>query len=373
MSKHPPMDSMSCWPQWAIPGVGLLWPCFDYVQIVSSESVGALKALLPVAQLERACHSFNVLTYQGPDPRLQSRMVIVGTRNAKPWLILAQHEAVLGRYRVTQAEVAFDAHAHSIADAYEKFFALTGMLTKRRHQRRYLWSVHKPDNDPRPGYVSAPTFYFEDRKSSVKLKAYLRHQKLPGRGFGGPCVRLEWTLTGRRALTRHIDGNRIQHLLTADLNSFIKRNLRLERVDHAALGNLLFPPRRIPPNAQAPRNDPDYRAKRAALLALRNLAYRERDKFGDWNTARRTCRDSPAQIRGYLRGLRDGKRPRKRGRPKDKSKYRPITDYRIDACFQPIELIPVTPARYNYSCLTKITPITAGNSNACGLKKKRQA
>ena len=181
MSKHPPMGSMSCWPQWSIPGVGPLWPCFDRVQIVSSESVGALKALLPVAQLQRACHSFNVLTYQGPDPRLQSCIVIVGTRNAKPWLTLAHHEAVLGRYRVTQAEVAFDAHAHSIADASEKFFALNGMLTKPRHQRRCLWSVHKPDNDPRPGYVSAPTFYFEDRKSSVKLKAYRHGARCLGR------------------------------------------------------------------------------------------------------------------------------------------------------------------------------------------------
>jgi len=196
----------------------------------------------------------------------------------------------------------------------------------------------------------------------------VRYQKQPGGGFGGLCVRLEWTLTGKRALTRHIGGNRIQHLLTADLNSFIKRNLRLERVDHAALGNLLFPPRRIPPNAQAPWNDPDYRAKRAAFLALRNLAYRERDKFGDWNTAWRTCRDSPAQIRGYLKELRDGKRPRKRGRPKDKSRYRPITDYRIDACFQPIELIPVTSHGIIMSASPKSLPIPAGDSNAYDLK-----
>jgi hypothetical protein len=108
------MDSMSCWPQWAIPGVGLLWPCFDRVQIVSSEAVGALKALLPVAQLERACHSFDVLTYQGPDPRLRSRIVVVGTRNAKPWLNLAHHEAVFGRYSITRAEIAFDVEAASI-------------------------------------------------------------------------------------------------------------------------------------------------------------------------------------------------------------------------------------------------------------------
>src|SRR5215471_1732037 len=113
MSKHPPMDCMSCWPQWAIPDVGLLWPCFDGVQIVSSESVGALKALLPV-QLERECHSLVLLRYRGPDPRLRSRIVIVGSQSANPWPILAKHEAELGRYRITRAEIAFDVEAASI-------------------------------------------------------------------------------------------------------------------------------------------------------------------------------------------------------------------------------------------------------------------
>jgi len=279
-----------------------------------------LKARLPVAQLERACHSFDVLTYQGPDPRLRSRIVVVGTRNAKPWLILAHHEAVLGRYSITRAEIAFDVEAASIDAARDGLFTLVGQLGKRRHQRSYIFSVHKPDDTPPAGCVAEPTYYLEDRKGSVGLKSYMRYQKQPGGGFGGLCVRLEWTLTGKRALTRHVGGNQIHYLATADLNAFLKRNLRLERVDHVALGNLLFPPRRIPPNAQAPWNDPDYRAKRAAFLVLRNLAYRERDKFGDWNTAWRTCRDSPAQIRGYLKELRDGKRPRKRGRPKDKSR-----------------------------------------------------
>jgi len=64
-------------------------------------------------------------------------------------------------------------------------------------------------------------------------------------GFGRPCVRLEWTLTGKRAVNRHLGRNQIYHLATADLNAFLRRNIRLERVDHVALGNLLFPPRRV--------------------------------------------------------------------------------------------------------------------------------
>jgi hypothetical protein len=238
--------------------------------------------------------------------------------------------------------------AASIEVARDRLFALVSQLGKRWHQRDHIFSVHKPDDTPPAGCVAEPTFYLEGRKGSVGLKCYVRHQKQPGGGFGGLCVRLEWTLTGKRALTRHLGGNQIKYLLTADLNAFLSRNLRLERVDHVALGNLLFiTPRRIPPNAQAPWNDPDYRAKRAAFLALRILAYREHDKFGDWDAAWRTCRDSPAQIRGYLRGLREGKRAPKRGRPNNKSRYRPITDfrpitdYRIDACFQPIHM-PVT-------------------------------
>jgi hypothetical protein len=291
-------------------------------------------------------------------------MVIVGSHSANPWPIIVKHEADLGRYRITRAEIAFDVDAASIEVAREGLFALVSQLGKPWHQRRHLFSMHNPDKTPRAGCVAEPTFYLEGRKGSVGLKCYARHQKQPGGGFGGLCVRLEWTLTGKRALTRHLGGNQIQHLATADLNAFLKRNLRLERVDHVALGNLLFPPRPIPPNSQAPYNDPD-RAKRAAFLELRLLAEREVDKFGDPTIAWRTCRDSPAQIRGYLRGLRDGKPQPKRGRPKDNSKYRtitdfrPITDYRIDACFRPIELIPIK---------SKSLPITPNGSTTSTLK-----
>jgi hypothetical protein len=141
-----------------------------------------------------------------------------------------------------------------------------------------------------------------------------------------------WNGLSIRALTRHLGGNQIHHLATADLNAFLSRNLRLERVDHVALGNLL----------------------------------REVDKFGDLDAACITSRDSPAQIRGYLRGLRDGKRPRKRGRPKHKPHYRrPITDYRIDACFQPIELLPVTSPGIIIPAQPKSLTTTAGYSSAC--------
>jgi hypothetical protein len=208
--------------------------------------------------------------------------------------------------------------------------------------------MHKPDDTPPAGCAAEPTFYLEDRNGSVGLKCYVRHQKQPGGGFGGLCVRLEWTLTGKRALTRHLGGNQTHHLATADLNAFLRRNLRLERVDHIALGNLYCgiknTARRVPSCTRTEYKtiwdqwkDPNYRAGRAAFLVLHNLAAREEDKFGDWEAAWRTCQDSPAQIRGYFRTLRDGKRPRKRGRPKHKARYRrPITDYGAKAKSLPI-------------------------------------
>lgn len=65
-----------------------------------------------------------------------------------------------------------------------------------------------PDQTPPAGCVSEPTFYLEDRKGSVRLKCYVRQQKIPGGGFGELCLRLEWTLTGQRALTCHLQALR---------------------------------------------------------------------------------------------------------------------------------------------------------------------
>src|SRR5262249_17370833 len=184
----------------------------------SSATVGKLNMLLPIAALKAACHTFEPRRYRGPDPRLRSRLVIVGTHDANPWAILARHEADLDRYRITRAEIAFDVEAASTEAARDRLFALVSLLGKPRHQRGHIFSVHKPNDTPSAGCVAAPTFYLEGRKSSVGLKCYVRHQKQPGGGFGGACVRVEWTLTGKAALTRHLGGNRVNRLATADLN-----------------------------------------------------------------------------------------------------------------------------------------------------------
>ena len=162
------------------------------------------------------------------------------------------------------------------------------------------------------------------------MKCYGRRAKLPGGRFGACMVRLEWTLKGKPALVRHLGGNQIDVLLTADLNAFLERNLRLARVDHVAVGKL-FKVRRgrnhapsMSRGAASPIlkqwKDPKYRARRAAFLVLRVLAYRESARLGEEH-ALHVCQESPAQVRGYLRSLRQ------RGKP--------LTDYRINTVFPP--------------------------------------
>jgi hypothetical protein len=317
--------------------------------------VGGLKSLLPIEDLKQASHSFDVIGYDGPDPRLKSRITVVGT-NPKLWLILAAHQIDLGNYRCTQAEIAFDAPATSVADALNGLYLLIGKLGKRRHQRGFLSSKHKPDRTQPAGKVSSPTFYLEDRKSGVTLKCYVRLEKFPGGGFGDPIVRLEWTLKGKPTLKRHLGGNQIKDLMHADLNAFLERNLCLEQVDHIAFGKLFrgfkitrHSGRGTPTigGVKEQWNNPDYRAKRAAFLVLRRLAYREQEygRFASWDQALWACQNSPAQIRGYLRELRNGKRHGRRGRPKlpPRTQKNTITDYKINACFQPIQL-PTAPS-----------------------------
>jgi hypothetical protein len=91
-----------------IVAAGTACPHFDRIRIVSDKSVGALKTRLPMVALESASHSFNVIRYKGPEPRLQSRLDLVETRRSLSLPILIAHLHDLGSYRITQAEIACD-------------------------------------------------------------------------------------------------------------------------------------------------------------------------------------------------------------------------------------------------------------------------
>src|SRR5262249_18002324 len=77
---RPTMSPRALRPQWSIPGVGPVQPCFDRVVIVSSAPVGKLKKVLPMTALQLACHSLVLLRYRGPDPRLSSHRILAPAR-----------------------------------------------------------------------------------------------------------------------------------------------------------------------------------------------------------------------------------------------------------------------------------------------------
>ena len=339
---------------WAIPNVGTLRPCFDRVVIVSRTPVGILNTRLPLQILRKVSHSFHITTYKGQHPWLRSVITLVCAQDHRPLQILAERKALLGDHRVVEVEIAFDVVADAASGAQEGLVALVGQIVKPRHQRRHIRAEYHPDQTPPPGCTRGPTFYFEDRKSGVKLKAYVRLRKLPGGGFDDEHVRLEWTLSRKPAVVRHVGGNKIEDLLTADLGEFMERNLRLEEVNHVKLGYLLggIPSRRRkkpqnPPASNRPTildqlRDADYRARQRAGVQSHWLANREEKKFADYEQALWVCQHSPAQIRGYLNELRDGGHPRKRGRPRNvPRRERPITDYQIDSCFRRIKPLRV--------------------------------
>jgi hypothetical protein len=343
--------------RWSIPGVGDVHPCIDRVVITSPFSVGRLMVRLPKSDLERASHTFLVVT-PSKNASLQTGSVVQlsGARSLAPLLLLRNYELELGSYSIVSAEIAYDVFAASEDAALKCLTTLIGTLSKRNHQRGFLHCEHKPYHTPPPGRISGPTHYFENRTSGVNLKCYVRHEKLAGGRFGQPIVRLEWTLRGKPALVRHLGGNQIGDLLRADLNDFFERNLRLERVDHLALGKLL---RGCLLTANLTSKQVT-RAKAFAYSNLRRLAHQEhaRGRFPSLDHALKVCQFSPAQIRGYLRKLCGGKRLN-RGRPKSKPKIqrRAITDHRINACFTSIKPRRVRP-RIIIATLAK-SPITS--------------
>jgi hypothetical protein len=179
--------------------------------------------------------------FGGPakDPRLKSNIDIVAPQYAALRLLF-QHQTVLKKSRSTMAEPAIDIPASSFEDPKAIMRAVVSHVDKPRHQRGHLRTEYDPFRKPRPGHASElPTIYYEDRKASVALKCYTRQIKLPAGQFGDLCVRLEWTLKGKRALTRHLGGNQLSHLMNANLRKFVWRNIRLICVDYIALGKLL--------------------------------------------------------------------------------------------------------------------------------------
>lgn len=281
---------------------------------------------LPLAALSRISHSVNILTYRGPDPRLRSVIDVVGAKDTSPWQLLAQHTHCLANYRITQAEVALDLPLRAIADAEATVLRLAQRLDKPWHQRGDIRLVYAPTAVPPPGCVDFPTIYYEHRRSSVGLKCYVRKRKCAAGKFGSLCVRIEWTLTGRRALTRHLGGIDLHSLSTDNLTKFINRNLRLVQVDYAALGKL-FKWKNLSGEYHGPWAQPEYRARRALHMLTAHYfgSNLETDQSDWWRMMREVFQTSPAQVRGLCRRWWHG--------GSRKKSLASVSDYRINACF----------------------------------------
>ena len=217
-------------------------------------------------------------------------------------------------------------------------------VSKRRHVRGYVDIQFDENKMPPPGIITGPTIYYEHAKSSMAFKSYCRYDKAAFGQFTNRAVtHFEWTLKGG-AVKRHLGGNQIDDLLNANLRTFVGKHLKLERVDHAAVGKLLAP--KVARPHEWPLNDPDYWARLAAFRVLRISwvrAMKDCSKCtadawcGKHELAFRVWQHSPAQVRGFLHRLRTGVelKARKCGRPRKQGpQARPeITPYLINRCF----------------------------------------
>jgi len=165
----------------------------------------------------------------------------------------------------------------------------------------------------------------------------------PRRGVSRRCIfRFGQLLIAALLAPIMYPSNQIGDLLNANLRTFVGKHLKLERVDHAAVGKLLAP--KMARQREWPLNDPDYWARQAAFRALKFSWYDATDRCrkcsaagpcGKHELALAVWQLSPAHVRGFLHRLRTGVRVRKRGRPR---KHRPqarskITTYQISRCF----------------------------------------
>jgi len=321
-------------------------PHFDRVRVGSTATSATLNTKLPVARLQAAAHEI-AIGRMAPNSKYWSYInLTVAWASARNVLrLLRAQRQLLKTYAVLEAEIAYDIPASSIGEALAILIWIAARLGKRRHQRMHLRAEYEPNQKHLPpGKLPGPTIYFEDARSTVRLKLYARREKLPAGQFGEPIVRLEWTLKGA-AIADHLGGRSLSHLLNADLMGFLHKQLVLEEVNHAELGKVLFP-RTI---------SDEGRARRGSHLFLRKRAERDRRKLGGrtrGSTKRRmVSRDiaslvahhNPAQIRGYLRELQRSfleRGLRQRGRLR-------ITNHRIDKCFRQIEL-PAKRRKFRY-------------------------
>ncbi|MCA1491819.1 hypothetical protein I6F11_12895 [Ensifer sp. NBAIM29] len=297
-----------------IPHLGTAYIGFDQVTLGSKEPAFALREDLPMAELKNAFFAFGVYD-SPPNGHYWSEIRCTCSTEGGSLAALVPHAPLLYRHAVTEVEVAADFVCNSSEQAAEMLPRVIGRLYKRYHRRGHLRVVVDPTQKTGPrGCLPLPTFYFEDRCANTRLKVYGRERKGAGGVLNGYAVRAEWTLKGvaiRKQL--RLGGRQVQDVQGADLVDFVRRNLIQAETDHSRLGHLFLSKGQLQRLAREKAGRPfvpagmtpqEYWAMRAGLLFLRVRAARDVDRLGGEEWAIQVAQNSPAQVRGYLKELR---------------------------------------------------------------------
>lgn len=296
--------------------------------------------------------------------------------------LLHLHKDALGNYDVTSAEVALDMPAASLAEARRIRDFLVCHVSKINHQRGDLTFLDCDENGDKltarelekNGLFDEPTIYFEKKKAAHGLKIYIRREKLPDGEFGQPVVRLEWTSLKGRSVRSHLGGSKLDDLINADLNAYLRDFLVLEEIDYTRLARLIGERRTIrcrrrtslcrhgSPARKHLRHqlhDADYRARRRAHLFIQVLEQKH------WRTGKavgheeeqpiahcekgskiehgpipeEVWRTSPAQIKGRFKShFAKLRKKAKRNKEEPLRRRAMLTLKKLEACFTPIPL-----------------------------------
>jgi len=294
--------------------LGAAYIDFDQVTLGSTVQPAQLRADLPMAELKAALFRFGVYD-SPPNGYYWSEIRATCTTGGGGLAALLPYAALLGRHAATEVEVAVDFPCNSAKATAEMLPRVVGQLDKRYHRRGQLRvEVDLMQNNLPRGCLPLPTFYFEDPWARTRLKVYGRERKCSGGDLDGYVVRVEWTLRGDAISNQlRLGGRQVQELHGADLADFVRRNLIQAEVDHSRLGRLFLSrgqlqrlgrqkadPRFVPDGMTAK----DYWAMRAGMHFLYVRAVRDVDRLGGEEWAIQVAQNSPAQVRGYLKELR---------------------------------------------------------------------
>ncbi|MDX8435333.1 hypothetical protein RFN25_18075 [Mesorhizobium abyssinicae] len=300
-------------PRVNLPGIGTATIGYDQMLIGTNTKFDDLATALPLPELSAAFHQFQFYQHM-ENPYYWSEINLTCSPDHDGFSVLQLYEPALGsKYAATEVEIAVDVDCASSEQVGSELMRVVGLVFKGHHRRHSMRVVfEKNQEDIPPGCLPLPTFYFEDRKSSVRLKVYARQAKRVAGRFAGYIVRIEWTLAGGTIIRKlGIASRRLSDLIKADLLAFVQRDLMIAEVDHTRLGALLLPADTLT-RLESEHPDrrymkgmtaKDYWSRRASFLYLLTRATRDEHLLGGEEWATRVCHESPAQIAGYFREL----------------------------------------------------------------------